>query len=148
MNYAIFALGLIFADGGESTANYNLVGADDRAELERGVWEIVGLKRRNGREDAKEQLEQQKMRLTFKGETLLFSSGGGGKPQTYQFKINPDGVPKQIEWTLPTIGDAKGIYQFDGDALKIAVPTRGQARPTSFSDPNIEMVLTLKRVKP
>jgi uncharacterized protein (TIGR03067 family) len=148
MNSAILALGLILADGGESTASYNIVGADDRAELERGEWEIVGLKLRNGGEQTKEQLKQQCMRLTFKGETLLFSNGVGAKPQTYQFEIKPGTVPKQIDWTLPTIGDPKGIYQFDGDALIIAVPARRQARPTGFADPNIEMVLTLKRVKP
>jgi uncharacterized protein (TIGR03067 family) len=146
MNHAILALGLIFADGGESTAIYNLVGADDRAELERGEWEIVGLKERNGVVMTKEELQRRQFRLTFKGETLLFSSGG--KPAEFRFTIKPSAVPKQIDWTLATIGSPEGIYQFDGDTLKIAVPTQRKPRPTGFSDPNIEMVLTLKRVQP
>src|SRR5438552_1938284 len=100
MNLVLLALALAVADGGDSSAAYTLVGADDRAELERGEWRIVGLLRA-GAPVPEEQLKRQDMRLAFKGERLAFTRGGG-KAEAYEFKLNPNGKPKQLDWTLPT----------------------------------------------
>jgi uncharacterized protein (TIGR03067 family) len=53
-----------------------------------------------------------------------------------RFKLDPSKAPKQITdtWDAETgIRDqGEGIYEFDGDTLKICFGGRGKPRPTSF----------------
>jgi uncharacterized protein (TIGR03067 family) len=147
MNLAILALTLAVGDGGSSNDAYEFTGADDRAELERGVWQIVGLTVQ-GKSIPAESLKQEDLRLTFRGEQLAFSRAQG-RAETHRFKINPNASPRQLEWTLPLIvGDPKGIYRLENGTLTIALGAWGQNRVKSFSDEGIEMVLILKRVAP
>jgi uncharacterized protein (TIGR03067 family) len=144
MNPAILALGLIFADGGESTATYNLVGADDRAELERGEWAVVKVSTR-GKELPPARLQALDMRMVFQGDTLTQKTGGANaRPST--FRLNTNGRPKELDWGLKDVVQSLGIYQLDGDTLKIAMG-RG-TRPKGFDSDNNSVVYTLKRVAP
>jgi uncharacterized protein (TIGR03067 family) len=85
------------------------------------------------------------MRLTFKSDKMTFARHNGAV-QNYDCKIDTNRHPKQLDWTLPTIGGPNAIYQFDRGTLKVAVPPHGGERPKNFSDPNIEMVIIMKRV--
>ena len=49
MSLTLLALALAVGDGGDSSAAYTFTG-DDRTELERGPWQIVGLIRRGRRQ--------------------------------------------------------------------------------------------------
>ena len=142
LGVALALAALVRADGGGDSGAYTLVTAADRVEFERGEWHIVELIRRGtGNQDVR----AQQMRLTYKSDKLTFTSGGG-QPQTYEFKIDPNTNPTQLDWKLPTIGGPNAIYQMDRGTLKVAVPTQGKDRPRSFSDPVIEMVIIMKRV--
>jgi uncharacterized protein (TIGR03067 family) len=146
VNLTLLALALAVGDGGDSPAAYTFTGGDDRTELERGPWQIVGLIRR-GSETPAEQLKRQDMRLTFRGEKLDFNVAKG-RLEPYKFTINPNAQPKQLDWTLPTAGSPSGIYRLENGTLTIALGQRGQDRPKSFSGDGVEMVLILKRVQP
>ena len=64
------------------------------------------------------------------------------------FKLDPKKVPKEIDLDMDgSIG--KGIYQLDGDTLKIAHGEVGDARPKEFPKMGSGLtVLVLKREKP
>jgi uncharacterized protein (TIGR03067 family) len=146
MNLTILALALVVGDGGDSSAVYEFAGGDDRAELKRGEWLIVGMTVQ-GKTIPPEELKGQDLRLRFKGEKVVLTRGGG-KPQQYEITINPHANPRQLNWTLPVFGEPEAIYRLENGTLTIAVPGWGKDRPKSFSDVGIEMVLILKRVQP
>jgi uncharacterized protein (TIGR03067 family) len=102
-----------------------------------------------------------KVTLTISGETWLDGPAGeadGADPWT--FKINPAKNPKQID-LIEKIDGGKtqtypGIYTWEGDALKVAIPypfegdTRNiNKRPTEFrTKPDDDfVVITYKRIK-
>ena len=134
---------LVRASGDADSGAYTLVSGDDRPEFERGEWQIVELIRR-GNANRTEDVRAQEMRVTFKGDKLAF--GRFGKGENYEFKFDPNATPKRLDWTLPTVGGPNAIYQLERGTLKVAVPARGKERPRNFSDPEIEMVIIMKRV--
>src|SRR5437667_6172125 len=89
------------ADGGGDSSAYTLVGSDDRAALERGEWQMVGLISR-GKEAPKELVERFDMRLVFKGNTLTQKSAAAAavRKRDTPFKLNANGKPKEIDWAL------------------------------------------------
>jgi uncharacterized protein (TIGR03067 family) len=138
---AMAAVTFVRGDGGDDSAAYTFRG-DDLAELERSEWRIVEL---NGQDRLEGTPER---RLTFKdGKLSHKSSDGKGKDATnLPLRINPDATPRQIEWQGNT-GKRLGIYQLDGDTLRIAFGTN--KRPTDFTPaPPYKQVYLLKRVRP
>jgi uncharacterized protein (TIGR03067 family) len=143
----VLGLALAFAafvrgDGGGDPTAYAFRNDDDRAELERGEWRIVEL---NGQDRLEGTPEQ---RLVFKDGKLSYkTSGAKGKDATnLPLRINPDARPRQIEWPGNT-GRRLGIYQLDGDTLRIAF--ENNKRPTDFTPaPPYKIVYVLKRVRP
>ena len=58
--------------------------------------------------------------------------------RTIPYTLDPSMKPKTIDLTLPSNGTAIpciGIYQLDGDTLKICFGEKGQARPTEWTSP-------------
>ncbi|MGE3806292.1 MAG: TIGR03067 domain-containing protein, partial [Gemmataceae bacterium] len=76
-----------------------------------------------------------------------------GKAQEALFKINPGKEPKEIDVT-PQEGPRKdkvglGIYELNGDTLRICHREGGDGRPSEFKADakNRDGIITLKRVK-
>src|SRR5262245_42194919 len=129
MNFTILALSLAIADGG-SSADYQFAPSDDRAELERGEWLVVGVILR-GHDEPKEVLEMYDLRMVFRGNTIT-QKASGAAPRTLDstYKLNPAAMPKQIDWgDGPKLSPA--IYELNGDTLKIALGHDG--RPKGFT---------------
>jgi uncharacterized protein (TIGR03067 family) len=122
---------------------------DELKKLE-GIWKIESLQD-SGKEASRE--ETQRITLEIKGTTLSARAGdrSAGKGTV---KLDPSKTPKAIDLT-PEEGPEKGktglgIYQLEGDTLKICIAEPGKERPKEFvSKPGTQTTLmVLKRVKP
>lgn len=110
----------------------------------RGRW-IVELIAENG--IAEPDAEAKKFEITIKGNVFYVKMDG--REETMNFKIDPEKTPKCIDIT-PNYGDDKGktapgIYEFDGDHLRICACPKGK-RPTKFATTQGTLVLMLKKV--
>jgi uncharacterized protein (TIGR03067 family) len=134
-----------------------LVGADKKDEVKKelkkfqGEWVPVSMEI-NGQ--AMIEAELKGMKLTVKGNKATFQVGG----ETFEgtFTLDPTKKPKQIDGKAKgTQGkDVKtvGIYEFDGDKLKICDTWAAGKRPTKFSTKggtpkNTIVLVVYKRVK-
>jgi uncharacterized protein (TIGR03067 family) len=125
---------------------------DDKAPVPfQGAWDVVKLEL-FGR-DVTAAVKETNPTMTFDGNKYAFEAG----PETEKgtFKIDPKAKPATIDLMI-TEGRGKGktqlgIYQLDGDTLKICMADEGaKDRPTKFASAKgeAEMVLfTLKRKK-
>lgn len=95
-----------------------------------GAWDVV-----ENHANGANQPEGKVTVWTFTEGKMHSSSGNS----TWTIKLDPDAAPKQIDIT-----DYKGVYEFDGEKLKIAY-TIGANRPTELkSGPNVYMVVLVK----
>jgi uncharacterized protein (TIGR03067 family) len=72
------------------------------------------------------------MRWTFKGETLILTLGGRDMECPYQ--LDPKHCPRHFDYK--DSGSARphiGIYELNGDTLRICVRLHGNSRPAEFS---------------
>ena len=109
-----------------------------------GAWKVE-LIAENG--IAEPDAETKKFEIVIKGNTIHVKMEG--RDETMDFKIDPDKSPKNIDIT-PHYGDDKGktapgIYEFDGDRLRICACPKGK-RPAKFATAQGTLVLMLKRV--
>jgi uncharacterized protein (TIGR03067 family) len=59
---------------------------------------------------------------------------------SYRFELHPAIMPKGIDFIMvSTKGVARGIYELDGDNLRLRSNAWGKPRPTSFDDPDYPM---------
>jgi uncharacterized protein (TIGR03067 family) len=118
-----------------------------------GTWQATaGVA--NGRPVPGEQV--QRVKVVFSGDKMsLFPPDGDGK-QTLEhtFRVDPSQKPKAIDVTRLEGGGkgktAQGIYELDGDTLKLCLTSRlEKERPTEFAAPKESglVLMTLKRVK-
>jgi uncharacterized protein (TIGR03067 family) len=115
----------------------NLVAADDAKKDDKDLWQgtwVMLSGEANGETIAPEQA--QLFKRVVKGDKLTITRDG---EELYQgsFKLDPSKKPKSIDVTIET-GDAKGmtmigIYEFDGDTLKICMARLDSPRPTEFT---------------
>jgi uncharacterized protein (TIGR03067 family) len=90
-----------------------------------------------------------KLKLTFKDGKVTANRGDGSKEDAIDYKLDAKTKPKSIDLTeggRPMLG----IYELDGDTLKICMSEGGQqgVRPEELkSDGKNIAVITLKRVK-
>lgn len=115
------------------------VAAGDRDEALRkdlaalqGTWQPVSVTV-NGEALDKERLKDDSM--VIRKNTFVLRSGAGSTGGT--FLIDPTKNPKTID-TETLIGEAKGaksvgIYQLEGDTLRVCYTTAPNPRPTDFS---------------
>ncbi len=132
-----------------------LAGADEAArELEKlqGVWAIASWE-----ECGKEQSDEQTKKLTIviKDESIAFKYEGQAKSLVMKLKLDPSAKPKAVD-PVSTLREgqlaAMGIYERDGDELKLIWSRNGMARPEEFStkrgDDRIFVKLRLIEAKP
>jgi uncharacterized protein (TIGR03067 family) len=141
MRHVIFSL-MLFAFGlGTATAQ------DDQAkkDLEKlqGSWKaetaIMG-----GEKAPAEQLA--KMGLTFKGNEVIPAEN---PKDVATIKLDPSKKPAQMDLTEKNKTVSQGIYEIDGDTLKLCFSEPGEGRPKTFESPKGKptFFLVLKRVK-
>lgn len=90
-----------------------------------------------------------KLKLTFK-DGKVAADRGDGKPDEIEYKLDATTTPKSLDLMEAKDRPMLGIYELDGDTLKICVSEGGQkgVRPAEMkSDGKNIAVITLKRVK-
>lgn len=108
-----------------------------------GTWAMVSGEK--GGEAAPENFVKS-FRLTFKGEGKLTANSKGNHAEG-TFKLDAAKKPSQLDISLEG-KSITGIYELDGDTLKLCV-TEGGERPGEFKSPQGSkvMVMVLKRQK-
>jgi uncharacterized protein (TIGR03067 family) len=113
----------------------------DKDKLQ-GTWQAVKAER-DGEAIKKASL----YKMVFKGDkyTLLVDD----QAIKTNFKVDPGKKPKQITFTDPRKGSMLGIYELDGDKLKVCICEDGRTRPKDFStkDGSRMQLFILKRAK-
>jgi uncharacterized protein (TIGR03067 family) len=137
------------ASGGPGTL------ADDKADLEKEVRKFQGTWTFESSEAGGRELptvELKLLLLTFEGDKHTVKKGDEVVQVGIQ-KLDPSKSPKTIDVTM-TEGPSKGtvmlgIYELDGDTLKVCFDPRGKKRPTEFkSAPGSENFVNIhKRVR-
>lgn len=128
-------------------------GEDAKGDQEKiqGTWQATeGTS--DGKPIPKEQLERLKM--VFSREKMSLFPPDGKNTVESTFALDSGKKPKAIDTTRQEGASkgktAKGIYELDGDTLKLCLPARLEKdRPTEFAAPEKSglVLLTLKRVK-
>jgi uncharacterized protein (TIGR03067 family) len=133
---------------------------DAKADLEKlqGVWVVTAIE--EGGESTTAKDLPAAITVTFKGDKMVMdgplAAPKGEKPVKPEFtvKLDPSQKPKAID-TVALGGKfkgktGKGIYQLDGDELKLCLPNQeSKDRPTEFKSlaGSDLVVMTLKRSK-
>lgn len=119
-------------------------------KLMAGTWRVLSIER-DGKKTTAEQLEKTRSIINVDGSAMVQREG-----KTIikgNFKIDPTKKPKQSEATY-TEGELKGktvlgIYEVDGENMRICYALPGKERPTEFSskEGSGHVLLTYKRDK-
>lgn len=152
----VFCLG---ATADDSPANKSQPHDAKTKEVERelrtfaGTWEIARVEPAGSTKDAKY--------LVFrKDQTYAALDANHQELWAGIFDLDPTATPKiwdhRSNETKKTGGDVLGIYELDGDKLKVSCVAgvwkekqwTGKPRPTKFELPAADVVLELRRVKP
>jgi uncharacterized protein (TIGR03067 family) len=129
-----YALGLVVA--GETSTR-----ADDKADVEKelkkfhGIWTFESVEA-GGKKAPADDLKG--LTITFAGDKYTVKKGDE-VIQIGTQKLDPSKSPKTIDVTV-TEGLKKGatmlgIYEIDGDTLKVCFDEEGKKRPTEFKSP-------------
>ena len=126
---------------------------DDRAKEDKqklqGTWKLIAFEiAGKGDDDTKDENRE----LVIDGDKITVKNEGKEVEQE-SFVLDPTKKPKNIEVTTLT-GDEKnkkrlGIYELDGDNLKICIDEKGETRPAEFKtkEGGSQILVTLKRAK-
>jgi len=112
-----------------------------------GYWEVTAAEGAGLDADAKQ------LKLVFTGDKLAFSKGNKAVHEA-TYKVDPSQKPRTIDITHvtgPQQGKTfRGIYELEGDQLKICWSGDGEKRSTEFAvkPKTTQALLTLKRGKP
>jgi uncharacterized protein (TIGR03067 family) len=134
--------------------NLTLIGTTDAAEDSRkgdlaklqGTWQIISMEA-EGKKLPKD--EYSGVKWVFDGNKIIAVRKGERKEQG-TFTLDEAKRPKQIDTTAKDDGDVlHGIYQLDGDDLKLCLSKKKEDRPKEFgTKPQSEHgLLILKRQK-
>jgi uncharacterized protein (TIGR03067 family) len=136
-------LALAFLMGGE--ASPKRPGQEKEETQLQGVWEHIFV------EVAGKKLPEEEVRafdLVISGNQMTLTKSETGKSLSMTFRIDPTKKPKTIDldFGLPTLERAKGIYELQGDKLRVCM---GVDRPREFkTKPNSnEKMFLVKRKK-
>jgi len=104
--------------------------ADDQEKFQ-GVWKADKAVE-GGMETSANEVS--KMSIEFKGNKAIPRRGGRTEKDA-EFKLDSSKSPKTIDIKEQGSTTVLGIYEFDGDRLKICFAKEGGERPTKFKSP-------------
>jgi uncharacterized protein (TIGR03067 family) len=113
--------------------------ADEKADAEKelkkfeGTWVTVSAET-NGKEAAKDELKG--LTMTFQGPRFVLKMADTDRVIEGTFKVDPSKTPREYDATATVAGKkltTVGIYEFDGDKLKVCYTPEGGKRPREFS---------------
>lgn len=118
-------------------------------EKMQGTW-IVVVSEHRGNKEPEEKIR--KMKVIIKDDVMTIHDGNNGKSNNETFRLDASKKPKAIDFL--TSGQAihkavLGIYELDGDNLKICVHKKDDERPAKFPtapDGDLSLII-LKRAK-
>ena len=108
---------------------------DAKKELEKwqGTWTLVGAEEK-GEKLSDDKLKQTPVTLTIKDDKFTIKIGDQSLEGT--FKIDPAKKPKEYEAKATTpdgkVEESKGIYEIEGDTLKVCFTSADKERPKEF----------------
>jgi uncharacterized protein (TIGR03067 family) len=110
-----------------------------------GSWvAIAGVRR--GETLSEDRIRQEKLSLSFAGDTLIQKSAKASEKKV-TFRIDSKKKPKAIDLIDEQGRIYPGIYELNGDTLKLCSAPPGQSRPKEFSGKDTHMQVTLKKQK-
>jgi uncharacterized protein (TIGR03067 family) len=122
--------------------------ADDAKKDEekmQGTWTVVSMEWSGNKESAEDVKE---MKVTVKDNSITISNGR--RDETTTFKLDPSKTPKAFDFKDKDQKGGMGIYELDGDDLKLCFVTEeGKKRPTEFTSKRDSghTLIVLKRQK-
>jgi RNA polymerase sigma factor (sigma-70 family) len=105
-----------------------------------GTWVGVSINVK-GEEAPAEQVPA--LRLTFTGDRMK-THRPLQDAEEVAYRIDPTQRPKTIDF-LPSRGAGRGIYEFEGDTLRLCVADEDEPRPADFKPGDRRIVIVLKR---
>jgi uncharacterized protein (TIGR03067 family) len=127
----------------------------DKDELQ-GTWNVTAFEGGDPASREKKSVPAGEMALVFSGDKVTVKLSKG-KQEEATFKIESSTRPKQIDLTKKTEtkdkGETKetqeGIYELQGDTLRLAFSTRGSKgkRPVNFERPDLVIIHLKKQGK-
>jgi uncharacterized protein (TIGR03067 family) len=131
----------LFGAVGFAALGWSGAAADDKADLEKEVRKFQGTWTFESCETGGKQLPASELKgliLIFEGDKHTVKKGDE-VIQVGTQKLDPSKSPKTIDVTM-TEGPNKGavmlgIYEIDGDTLKVCFDPQGKNRPTEFKSP-------------
>jgi uncharacterized protein (TIGR03067 family) len=142
LSFVVVALVLTVAAGasaGDATK-------DEMKKLE-GTWVVVSVSEAG--KARPDEINIKGTELTFAGSniTVKLKKGEEQKIDKRTYRIDPAKKPKTIDIRPDDINPTRGIYELDGDTLRLGLGEGfGNVRPTAFTDEKAT-ILTLKRKK-
>jgi uncharacterized protein (TIGR03067 family) len=128
-----------------------VAGGEAAKELEKlkGAWLVTGGEA-DGRALPDEEIKK-KVIIRFTADTLSLAEERQKDKVELKYKLDPKQKPKAIDITPETAqrGVIRGIYQLEGDKLKICLGEPDKKRPLKFETKpgSGHKLMTLKRVK-
>jgi uncharacterized protein (TIGR03067 family) len=136
----------VFALVVSSSLGQDKAGTTDKDKIQ-GTWvPVAGTK--GGKDMPAEMVKGVKISFTT-DKMILKGDGKSFKSMEYAYKIDPTKMPKEMDVTFEDGKLGQGIYELDGDNLKIAHGELGEARPKDFTskDGSNVTVMSFKREK-
>jgi uncharacterized protein (TIGR03067 family) len=116
--------------------------ADDSKDMQ-GTWVVVSSERDGVTGDNPDD------KLVVKGDKIMIMRSSTNREDPVTFKLDAAQKPKHLNLTTPGRQSIKGIYELQGDNLKICFGKPGSERPADFKTKENSgfMCVTLKRAK-
>jgi uncharacterized protein (TIGR03067 family) len=132
--------GAVFLATGQAGAGGDKTQDDDLKRMQ-GDWNVAKITTEDGTDAPEDALKDVKMAI--KGDKLLTSIGG--EEMKISIKIDQTKKPKEIDVKFEGKDeDSYGIYEIEGDSIRIAVGKSKDMRPKDFKTQG-SLVITLKR---
>src|SRR5262245_45313002 len=145
---------LLFAIAGLLVAADTKDDAKDDPKRIQGTWSLVAMET-NGEKAPEERIKKEASKLVISADKITVRRADrADKPLEFAYKIDPTKKPKTMDVIFgdgPRKGETQhGIYELDGDTLKVCGSDRKDDRPAEFvTKPDSgHMLMILKRDKP